>query len=153
MSSPSSLGGEGAYGHGTAVAGIVLQVSPLATILPIRVLNPEGVGDLDDVILTIEHAVQMGADIINLSLGTVEYSQALANFIDFALDQGVYVVAAAGNTGDTNMIHPTASAELINNEYGLISVGSIDKFDAKSKFSSYGEPLEYVAPGEKSLTL
>ena len=61
-------GGAG-FGHGTAVAGIIVQVAPNATILPIRVLAPDGRGDVDDVVTAIDHAITVGAQVINLSLG------------------------------------------------------------------------------------
>ena len=58
------------YGHGTAAAGIILQLAPRATILPIRVLNESGLADVALVASAIDWAVQKGAKIINLSLGT-----------------------------------------------------------------------------------
>lgn len=141
-----------AYGHGTAVAGIVLQVAPLATILPIRVLGPEGQGNLDDVLLAIDWAVQMGADVINLSLGSTEYVDALHQTISAAMSSGAYVVAAAGNFGTTSLLHPAAGAKIISSEGKLMSIGSVSSFDKRSDFSSYGPDLEYVAPGERILT-
>ncbi|MCA9837265.1 MAG: S8 family serine peptidase [Trueperaceae bacterium] len=141
-----------AYGHGTAAAGIVLQVAPLATILPIRVLGPDGQGDLDDLLLAIDWAVQKGADVINLSLGSVDYIDPLFYTVDAAMSSGVYIVAAAGNTGNTTLLHPAAGAQIIANEGKLMSIGSVTSTDSKSSFSSYGSDLEYVAPGEKILT-
>ena len=58
---------EGA-GHGTMVAGIVRLVAPHARILPLRVLDDEGSGRTFDVAKAIRHAIEQGADIINLSL-------------------------------------------------------------------------------------
>ena len=65
------------YGHGTAVASIILQVAPNATILPVRVLDSEGVGDTATIITAIDYAVDQGAKIINLSLGSPSHSSAL----------------------------------------------------------------------------
>ena len=141
-----------AYGHGTAAAGIILQVAPLATILPIRVLGPDGQGDLDDVLLAIDWAVQKGADVINLSLGSNDYIDPLFWTIEAAINSGVYIVAAAGNSGNTTLLHPAAGAKIIANEGKLMSIGSVTSGDSRSNFSSYGSDLEYVAPGEKILT-
>jgi subtilisin family serine protease len=96
---PMEPTGGSAYGHGTAVAGLILQVAPKATILPIRVLNSNGQGNLDHVILAINHAVNVGARVINLSLGAFEWYQPLVDAINFAGSRGVWVVASAGNQG------------------------------------------------------
>jgi subtilisin family serine protease len=117
--------------------------------LPIRVLNGDGQGDISALLLAVEWAVNMGADVINLSLGSHEYVDGLSDVMYFASGQGVYTVAAAGNSGDTNVLHPAAGSLLISNDYALLSVGSVDKNDARSSFSTYGNALEYVAPGEK----
>ena len=47
-------GNNAAYGHGTGVAGVVFQMAPNATILPLRVLRPNGAGDVTDVAAAID---------------------------------------------------------------------------------------------------
>ena len=78
---PSEVGtsGVGAYGHGTHVAGIVLMVAPDAKIIPIRVLDQNGVGNVWTLSKALNYAANPdgnpatddGANIINLSLGTI----------------------------------------------------------------------------------
>ena len=63
----NTIGYSVGYGHGTAVANIILQVAPNATILPIRVLDTNGGGDTATIITAITHARDAGAKIINLS--------------------------------------------------------------------------------------
>lgn len=132
------------YGHGTAVAGIVAQVAPAATLLPLRVLGPEGIGDLTDVVEAIDWAVDHGADVIVLSLGSIDDSAALRAVAEDASDRGVIVIASAGNTGDGRVTYPGAIDDDL-----VMSVGSVDPFDTKSVFSTYGSHLTLVAPGER----
>jgi thermitase len=158
------------FGHGTGVAGIVLQVAPNAQILPIRVLGPDGSGDITNVVKGIEWAVNHGAKIINLSLGSSEPVDAVRKMITWASSKGVFVVASSGNTNDNKVTYPAADAQ--NDAYGgqrLISVGSVGSgniaaqflgftdavptvLDVKSAFSTYGN-VEMYAPGELIATL
>jgi thermitase len=151
-STPQDLKGTGTnhgYGHGTAVAGIVLQVAPKAKIMPLRVLDAAGEGDTANVIAAIDYAVAHGAKVINLSLGT-DYDKSLDNTIKSATKAGVFVIASSGNTGDGNITYPASDA-LIKGSWGEMSlgVGSSDINDKKSGFSTYGDSLEMTAIGEK----
>ncbi len=134
------------YGHGTGVADIIVQVAPNVTILPIRVLGPDGSGDTTDVVAAINHAVQKGADIINLSLGTDTGEKTLENLIKYAVKQNVVVVASAGNNGREDILFPARYKDEV------VGVGSVDPNDELSTFSSYGKELNLTAPGESIYT-
>ena len=73
-------------------------------------LGPDGAGNLHDVAAAIDWAVEKGAHVINLSLGSDSYSEAVDAAIRFATSKGVLVVASSGNTGDTNVTYPASSA-------------------------------------------
>jgi subtilisin family serine protease len=150
-SMPQEVSGSGSnkgYGHGTSVAGIVLQIAPKAQIMPLRVLNSDGKGDTDNVISAIDWAVTHGAKVINLSLGTV-YLKSLEKIIDTATKAGVFVVASSGNSNNQSVTYP-ASAMDISGSWGemSVSVGSSDTQDKKSSFSTYGS-IEMTAIGDK----
>lgn len=134
-----------AQGHGTAVAGVILQVAPKATILPIRVLDSNGVGTVDNVIAAIDYAMTAGAKIINLSLGTTVDVSGLYNILATAKTKGVYVVASAGNTGGS-LTYPGNYAWFINP--AVASVGSTNAQGVLSGFSAYNGYLYTLAPGE-----
>jgi thermitase len=147
---PQEVSGNGknkGYGHGTSVAGIVLQIAPNAQIMPLRVLSPEGKGDSDNVIAAIDWAVSHGAKVINLSLGTI-YAKSLESSIDSATRAGVFVVASTGNTGNESVTYP-ASAMTGSGSWGemTVSVGSSDASDKKSVFSTFGD-IEMTAVGD-----
>jgi thermitase len=145
------------FGHGTAVAGIILQVAPRATILPLRVLDKDGSGDLDDVIAAIDWAVQKGAKVINLSLGSISNTDALNNMVNYAASRNVIVVASAGNQGKAEAL--TFPARLsrrygtVDSSFGKVyGVGSTNSSSVISLFSNYSENFSGIAPGEAIAT-
>ena len=151
---PQEVGGSN-YGHGTGVAGVVIQVAPHATILPLRVLRPDGSGDVTDVTAAMDWAIARGADIINLSLGTVGYDRSIQQMVEYAAHKKVYVVASAGNSGDQRVTYPAANGDDSNGDTKnfVLGVGSVNQRDKKSSYSTYGDKLELLAPGENMLTL
>lgn len=140
--------GKGGYGHGTNVAGIVLQIAPKAKIMPLRVLGPDGSGDALMVAQAIEWAAEKGAQVINLSLGTAENSELIQNAIEKVTAQGVLVTSSAGNSNLDRITYPAANATQAGSGDYFLSVGSVDVSDVKSSFSNYASTLEIVAPGE-----
>lgn len=148
------VSGAGKYGHGTAVAGVVLAVAPQATLLPYRVLGPDGSGDVSRVVLAIDRAVADGARVINLSLGLDTDSAALNASVRSALARGVVVVASAGNAGKEGLVYPAGYVNTagISATSGLINVGSAEMDGRKSSFSNYAANLLMSAPGNKVVT-
>lgn len=136
------------YGHGTAVTGIILQVAPQAEIIPIRVLRPDGTGDLSNVASAIDHAIRMDANIINLSLGSHSDSSIMKTMLAYAKAMGVYVVAATGNQGQNSVNYPARYSSLSRFQGNVFGVGSVDINGQRSKFSNYGSGLDFYAPGE-----
>jgi subtilisin family serine protease len=128
-------------GHGTHVAGIALLVAPDTRILPVRALDSDGMGDAFAVAEAILFAVENGANVINLSLGTTGESDLLEEVIEEAAQSGVLVVAAAGNLGTSQEVYPAA------NECAL-AVTAVGPTDRRSSFASYGSWADLAAPGE-----
>ena len=93
--------------HGTHVAGIaaaannnigIVGANPRAWIMPVTVLQSDGTGDVATIVKGINYAVQNGATVLNLSLGTYANSRALRQALENAYTTAV-IVAAAGNDG------------------------------------------------------
>lgn len=126
--------------HGTAVASILTSLSN-ANILAYEVLDGEtGTGSAFDLANAIVDAVDRGANIISMSLGTYSDSAILQNAINYALENQVIVVAAAGNNGVDEVCYPAAYD-------GVLAVGAIDANGNVSGFSNSGEGISLVAPG------
>lgn len=127
-------------GHGTHVAGIIRLVAPQAQIMPIRVLDTDGRGYSATVAEAILFALENGANVINLSLGMPYESDLLEDIIEDATEEGVVVVASAGNLNSTQKQYPAATE-------CVISVTAVDANRVKADFASYGEWLLLSAPG------
>ena len=131
---------EGA-GHGTHVAGIVHQVAPAASIMPVRVLDDDGSGTMWNVTEGMYWAAAHGAKIVNMSLGTHGSAKPLRVAVTNLAAEGVLVVAAAGNDGLDRPMFPAAAPE-------AIAVGSVGTGDTVSTFSNFGKWVDVMAPGE-----
>ncbi|HEU4514686.1 MAG TPA: S8 family peptidase [Nocardioidaceae bacterium] len=151
--------------HGTHVSGIIAAVTdngigvagtaPDAKIMPIKALE-EGSGSFEDIANGIRYAVDHGADVVNLSLGALPGLQALTitgveatvtEAIAYATDNGVLVVAAAGNESfpvcDTPSFEP-----------GALCVTSTDRQELPSWFSNGAvkpDLMAVAAPGGAGL--
>jgi hypothetical protein len=127
-------------GHGTAVADIAHIVAPSSDLLSIRVLDSDGVGDTFNVAQGIIAAVDHGADIINLSLGSYGDSIVLRDAVNYATTKGVAIVAATGNDGIEQVSYPAAYD-------GVIGVTAVDASGQFADFSNYGDTVDFGAPG------
>jgi len=142
------------FGHGCGVSGIIAAntnnaigiagVAPNAQIMPLRVLDHQGVGSYSDVAAALVYAADHDADIVNLSLGGLYPSNMLSTAIDYAVSNGVTVIAAAGNTGG-NVLYPAAYDS-------VVAVAAVDANLELSSFSSYGPEIDLLAPGRDILT-
>ena len=135
-------------GHGSHVAGTVaalnnsigvVGVGPAVDLLAVKVLSRSGSGFLSDVIEGIQWAINNGAQVINLSLGSSSGSQAMHDAVAAAQNAGVVVVAAAGNSGGA-VIYPAAYPE-------VIAVSATDSNNLLASFSSRGPEVDLAAPG------
>lgn len=143
----SSDGGK-MFGHGTAVGGIIVQIAPRVSLLPIRVLEANGSGDLSNVIRAIDWAITQNANVINLSLGTNVNLNTLRELMNYASSQNVHIVMATGNASKKGIDFPAKYAKSATNQGYLLSVGSVDSSKKRSSFSNSDLDVEFLAPGE-----
>jgi len=130
-------------GHGTFIAGVILQRAPTARIRAQRVIGGDGVGDELDVIKALTWLAAWGeADVVNLSLGCHSYddrpSPVVAQAIA-ALGRRTVVVACAGNAATDRPFWPAALKQ-------VIAVAGLDG-DDRAWFSNYGWWVDACAPG------
>lgn len=146
-------------GHGTHVSGIVAAkglrmeegVAPDCKLMAVRVLATMerdgkrfGAGIVDNINAGIKHAVDHGADVINMSLGIRHMGGGLPHedVIRYAVSKDVTVVAASGNDGTAERYYPGALE-------GVWAVGATDEQGELAPFSSYGARISLVAPGSR----
>ncbi len=140
------------HGHGTAVASVagaqgnngvgLAGMSWNTDLMPIKALDRNGYGSLREVVLGIRYAIERGASIIVMSIGSPTPSTLLEQAINDAWNAGILVVAAAGNDGAaaTSLLYPAQY------EHAL-SVGATTGADERASFSNTGSALDVVAPG------
>lgn len=155
--------------HGTLVAGLAAAVgnngfgtagvSWQTTIMPIQVFPDDGGASVDQVIEGIDYAIDMGADIINLSVGGT-YAESFTPALARAFEAGILVVSAAGNEGReltdsrTTWESPVCNdGENLGIDNHVLGVGSTDRNDIRASFSNYDGSsgrtfVDCMAPGD-----
>ena len=136
--------------HGTHVTGIlvaenkdirILGICPKAKVIPVKVLDDSGNGDMQNVANGIRWAIEQKVDFISMSLGSPVKVQQVRTAIQQAAEAGIVTFCAAGNAGQTKELYYPA------NYPETISIGAVDKDMKRANFSCTGENLDFVAPG------
>jgi subtilisin family serine protease len=147
------------WGHGTHVAGIiaaqlasaggnrspamddhgVVGVAPGVKLLIARVLDGHGRGSTSTIMSGLEWCREQGAHIASMSLGGPLGNTSERDTIKAAVDGGMLVIAAAGNSGE-GLDYPAAYP-------GVVAVGAVDQALRRAHFSARGAGLSLMAPG------
>jgi len=157
------------HGHGTHVAGIIgattsndLGIAGLGwdtTFMTLKGLGDNGGGFSEGLAQSILYAVDNGADIINMSWGSLARSQLISDAIAYAHSQNVVSVAAAGNSGGSvTMFYPASDPSVIT--VGAWCPSNVTSAychsnpeGSRAAFSNFGEKIDVVAPGVDILSL
>src|SRR5262245_8326499 len=139
----------GSLRHGTSMAETILQglsaVEAGKSDTSVRILSVDVYGDSDattsyQVAEGIVKAIEKGATMINLSLGTDGDSSLLLQVIEDAHAQGITFVGAAGNEPVTTPTYPAAYS-------GVVAVTAIDDQGHIAPYANYGDFVDIGAPG------
>jgi hypothetical protein len=143
------------FGHGTAVAGIVMAagnngvgVAGIAygcSVLPVKVVDGSGFASYSAIAEGIRYATDQGARVINISIAGNTPSSTLQDAINYAWSHNVLVVAAAGNNANDVLQYPAACDH-------VVAVTAIEPDDSRAPFSSYGNFVALAAPGDNIWT-
>lgn len=139
-------------GHGTGVAGVIaaeknnkgiIGIAPNVSVYSIRVLDENNEAPISRIIAGIEWAIENDIDVLNMSFGTQNYSAQLYNAVRRAYENGIVLVASAGNINDESeqVTYPARFSE-------VISVGSCNQNGQESDFSPKSTNVDILAPGE-----
>ena len=148
---PGSNGASDSNGHGTEMAGIVAASTDNGegmagigyagvNVMPVTVLDSQGVGQDGDIINGVIWAADHGADVILMSFSSPDFSPSLQEAIDYAWAQGAVLVGATGNNGSSAPHFPAG-------DRGVVGVASTDESDALSASSNHGDAAFMGAPG------
>ncbi|MEA2067132.1 MAG: S8 family serine peptidase [Thermotogota bacterium] len=138
--------------HGTHVAGTIAALSNNSAgvagvnwggtgstkILPIRVMGPDG-GSSFNVAQGIIYAIEHGAKVINMSIGSTGPSLAVEDACTYGYENDVVLVVAAGND-NSGLRYPAKYSE-------TYAVGAVRYDWQRAYYSNYGPELDFVAPG------
>lgn len=146
------------HGHGTHVAGIiaaerngylVVGVAPEIELYGVKILDAAGEGEYSDLIAGLEWSVDNGMDVVNLSVGAHDVSQALADAVVAADAAGLLMVAASGNTVTFwELIYgcPVAYPAAYDK---VIAVTFTNPSDTLTGLSCTGSQVDLGAPGDQ----
>lgn len=144
-------------GHGTMMAGIISTYAPRAQIMMLKVGGEDG-----DFLAAIQYGVGNGATVFSISMGyeqgSPENCHSLDDYqerlprtnegIEYALEHGAVIIAAAGNNGSECISYPALDPRVI--AVGATRVGSVEQTAAP--FSNWGSDIDIAAPGEGIVT-
>lgn len=144
------------YGHGTHVAGTiaaldnglgVVGVAPEVSLYAVKVLGDNGSGSTSAIIAGIQWVCeQNNISIINMSLGSSYYSSTFDAACKKAyLEEGILIVASAGNSGNDAGTGDTVGYPAKYDS--VIAVAASDSSDDRAYFSSTGPDVDLIAPG------
>ncbi len=138
-------------GHGTHITGLVaahanngIGLAGIASgikVLPLRVLDGNNQGTWADIAAAMVYAGNLGAQIINLSLGGNSFSHTVQAAVAYAQQHNVLVIAAAGNSATSQAFYPAAYS-------GVLGVAATQAENQIWPGSSYGQFVDLSAPGQ-----
>ncbi|MDQ0297871.1 subtilisin [Salibacterium salarium] len=141
-------------GHGSHTAGVIaanqpseglVGVAPDVDLYAVKVLDEAGSGTLSQMLNGMEWAVEQDVDVINMSFGMIQHSNAMESIVDEAYENDTIVVAASGNRGESsssgNRVEYPARFD------SVVAVGAVDENNERAYFSAAGDAVELAAPG------
>ncbi|MGD8231964.1 S8 family serine peptidase [Vibrio sp. TRT 1302] len=137
--------------HGTHVAGTIAAIANnegIKGVMPnqnvnlhiVKVFNESGWGYSSSLVKAIQTCADNGANVVNMSLGGSQSSVTEQNALQRIYDQGVLLIAAAGNDGNTAHSYPASYDS-------VMSVAAIDNQNAHAAFSQATDQVEISGPG------
>ncbi len=142
------------FDHGTAVASVIASAAPECGILNIKVLDDEGEGTEEEVVLGIDHILtlrdtnpEVAPWVVNLSLGSYDDgnpNNPLRVACRAAINEGVMVIAAAGNDGPNPGTIMNPACERFVGAVGSVGLNPF----LISEFSSRGPTKEGIVKPE-----
>ncbi|WP_444884984.1 S8 family serine peptidase [Microbulbifer sp. PSTR4-B] len=159
---------EDIVGHGTHCAGIIAgqpsgtdAIRGFAPEAEIYVFKVFPGGQFSSLIDAIAHCIEIGIDVINMSLGSTDSSEAVEQQIEDAVQHGIACVVAAGNSGGPVQYPARSPNVMAVGAIGMLNEFPRDSWDAQTvipstvtadgvflpTFSCHGPEVSVAAPG------
>jgi len=151
-------GGKDAFGHGTAVTGVIRELAPQAKIGSIRVLGHDNTSRTSIIQRAAQEALDRGYRIINCSFGCGAENQVLQykSWVDEAYLKGVHVIAACDNMDFSKTEWPAYFPSVIAVNMAETDDGNIFYYqrDTLVEFAARGVnvTVPWAGGGEKVVT-
>lgn len=135
-------------GHGTGMASLIVGrgrvrgIAPGARILPVKVKQDSSKGGAAQVATGINWAIDNGARVISVSLGSAVNDPRLIAAVNNAKGHDVVIVASVGNAPESSVQYPARYP-------GVLAVASIDRTGNHASTSVVGAEVTVCAPGER----
>lgn len=126
-------------GHGTMVAGIIDQISPKSRFVIARVANSDGLASAWTVVKGLAFAVVQGAEVANVSLGSLNRIPAMTDVMEWCETNNLLVVAAIGNNGLEAACYPATVKK-------VVCTGGLNPNNTKAGFSNWERECDVSAP-------
>ena len=133
---------EDRHGHGTHCAGIIVSATAdNVRIVPLKAMDDDGYGESLEIFCAMMYALEIGADVVNMSLGGDGESPLLEEAAKALEKADIPVCVSAGNECNDLQYHHPADIE------SCIVIGAVNKKKQIADFSNFGETIDFVAPG------
>lgn len=156
------------HGHGTSIAGLIgalnnnkgiIGVAYNTKIMPIKAMDKSGEGEDSVIADGMIWAVNHGAKIINMSIGSDSEANVLKDALQYAVDKGCLLVAASGNIAGYKDLQLNHTNNTNNNgvsypaaDPNVLAVSAVDMYDQITDFALVGPEVLLSAPGKRILT-
>jgi len=135
------------HGHGTQIAGVVSAIASGSDMYMAKVVDDQGVGYESTVLAGLQWCIDQNVDIINFSIGSGSYSgfcdsNPVAELVNQAVEQGIFISAATGNDGGDEIKAPSCASLATR-------VSATDKNDTIADFANVNLTVDLFAPGSE----
>lgn len=148
-------------GHGTFIAGLIgakknndlgiAGLTPEVTMVSLKCFDDHLTTDIETVIQCIDEAIALEVDVLNLSLTTPTYSEALKDAVDRALERQIIVIAPSGNDLSGKSYYPASFEGVI--AVNAIRIEPVGLKVTTAQTSNPNNEVTIAAPGDDLLSI
>ncbi|MEI9949716.1 MAG: S8 family serine peptidase [Pseudomonadota bacterium] len=138
------------FGHGTAVASIISGIANNAHLADYRVLGSDNTGAGDALVASLEHAIEHGYQVINMSVAaSAAFASRLETLCNRAYRRGQIVVAARRNMPLADFGYPAEFTSVVSVDRAKLASRLNLRYmpDSVIEFVGHGDEVVVAVPG------